>query len=112
MTKKSKIVGDELILVAKAIRRGEKLERTLTKLIAFGEVQPHVVSLLKAVQKGLAHLRTDETSFKENSKNRAKQAKSDREQKSNNETPVAVVVKRVRKKTNAGTTASTGSERT
>ena len=30
MAKKSKVDGEELSLIAKAIRRGEKLERTLT----------------------------------------------------------------------------------
>ena len=37
MAKKSRVVGDELVLTAKAIRRGEKLERTLTKLTVIQE---------------------------------------------------------------------------
>jgi hypothetical protein len=59
MAKKSKIDGEELSLIAKAIRRGEKLERTLSKLTRLNEPQAHVETFLKAVQKGLEKLRQE-----------------------------------------------------
>jgi hypothetical protein len=62
MGKSSKIVGDELVLTAKAIRRAEKLERTLTKLAVIQETGAAAETLLKAVQKGLERLRKDENS--------------------------------------------------
>jgi hypothetical protein len=61
MTKKSRVVGDEGVLTAKAIRRGEKLERTLTKLVVIQEAGSPAEAFLKAVQKGLAQLRKEET---------------------------------------------------
>ncbi|WP_404295424.1 hypothetical protein ACD578_28190 (plasmid) [Microvirga sp. RSM25] len=62
MAKKSKIIGDELVLTAKAIRRGEKLERTLTKLAVVQETGSAAEVFLKTVQKGLERLRNDESS--------------------------------------------------
>ncbi len=59
MSKKSKIVGDELVLTAKAIRRAEKLERTLTKLVVRQEPGSAAEAFLKSVQKGLERLRRD-----------------------------------------------------
>ena len=61
MAKKSKIIGAELVLTAKAIRRGEKLERTLTKLAVVQETGAAAEAFLKAVQKGLERLRKDES---------------------------------------------------
>src|SRR5689334_11853824 len=60
MAKKSRVVGDELVLTAKAIRRGEKLERTLTKLTIVQEAGSPAEAFLKAVQKGLAQLRKED----------------------------------------------------
>ncbi|QRM32720.1 hypothetical protein [Microvirga sp. VF16] len=60
MAKKSKIVGDELALTAKAIRRAEKLERTLTKLVVLRAPGGAAEAFLKSVQKGLERLRRDE----------------------------------------------------
>ena len=62
MAKKSRVVGDELVLAAKAIRRGEKLERTLTKLVILQETGSPAEAFLKAVQKGLAQLRKEDVS--------------------------------------------------
>ena len=62
MAKKSRVVGDELVLTAKAIRRGEKLERTLTKLTVIQEAGSPAEAFLKAVQKGLAQLRKEDVS--------------------------------------------------
>jgi hypothetical protein len=62
MGKSSKIAGDELVLTAKAIRRAEKLERTLTKLVVVQEPGSAAETLLKAVQKGVERLRKDESS--------------------------------------------------
>ena len=62
MGKSSKIVGDEVVLTAKAIRRAEKLERTLTKLAVIQETGSAAETLLKAVQKGLERLRKSENS--------------------------------------------------
>ncbi|WP_262273085.1 hypothetical protein [Microvirga yunnanensis] len=59
MAKKSKIVGDELVLTAKAIRRGDKLERTLTKLVVIQEAGSAAEVFLKSVQKGLERLRRE-----------------------------------------------------
>ncbi len=61
MSKKSKIPGDELVLIAKAIRRAEKLERTLTKLVTRQEPASAAEAFLKSVQKGLERLRKDES---------------------------------------------------
>jgi hypothetical protein len=61
MGKSSKIAGDQLVLTAKAIRRAEKLERTLTKLVVVQEPGSATETLLKAVQKGLDRLRKDES---------------------------------------------------
>jgi hypothetical protein len=55
-------VGDEVVLTAKAIRRAEKLERTLTKLAVIQETGSAAETLLKAVQKGLDRLRKNENS--------------------------------------------------
>jgi len=63
MAKKSRVVGDELVLTAKAIRRGEKLERTLTKLTVIQEAGSPAEAFLKAVQKGLAQLRKEDVSI-------------------------------------------------
>ncbi|WP_201829504.1 hypothetical protein [Microvirga zambiensis] len=60
MAKKSRVVGDELVLTAKAIRRGEKLERTLTKLTIVQEAGSPAEAFLKAVQRGLAQLRKED----------------------------------------------------
>ena len=62
MAKKSRVVGDELVLTAKAIRRGEKLERTLTKLTVIQEAGSPAEAFLKTVQKGLAQLRKEDVS--------------------------------------------------
>jgi hypothetical protein len=62
MGKSSKIAGDEVVLTAKAIRRAEKLERTLTKLAVIQETGSAAETLLKAVHKGLERLRKDENS--------------------------------------------------
>jgi hypothetical protein len=62
MGKSSKLAGDELALTAKAIRRAEKLERTLTKLVVVQEPGSAAETLLKAVQKGLERLRKNESS--------------------------------------------------
>jgi hypothetical protein len=110
MTKKSKIVGNELVLTAKAIRRGEKLERTLTKLVAISEPQSHAEAFLKAVQKGLARLRTDETSLKDEGKSRTKKSQLSGEQKPKDDTPAPVVVKRVPRKTKSDTLVATEPE--
>jgi len=63
MAKKSRVVGDELVLTAKAIRRGEKLERTLTKLTVIQEAGSPAEAFLKTVQKGLAQLRKEDVSI-------------------------------------------------
>lgn len=76
MTKKSTSVGDELVLIAKAIRRSEKLERTLTKLVVLQDPQSPAEVLLKAVQKGLRQFRADEPTGDDKSKGRAKKAKA------------------------------------
>jgi hypothetical protein len=60
MAKKSRIVGDEAVLTTKAIRRGEKLERTLTKLTIVQEAGSPAEAFLKSVQKGLAQLRRED----------------------------------------------------
>lgn len=62
MGKSSKIVGDEVVLTTRAIRRAEKLERTLTKLAVIQETGSAAETLLKAVQKGLERLRESENS--------------------------------------------------
>jgi hypothetical protein len=110
MTKKSKIVGDELVLIAKAIRRGEKLERTLTKLVALSEPQSRAEVFLKAVQKGLARLRTDETSLKDEGMSRTKKSKPSGEQKPKDDTSAPVVVKRVPRQTKSDTPGATEPE--
>jgi hypothetical protein len=62
MGKSFKIAGDEVVLTAKAIRRAEKLERTLTKHAVVQETGSAAETLLKAVQKGLERLRKSENS--------------------------------------------------
>lgn len=74
MAKKSKNVGDELVLTAKAIRRAEKLERTLLKLAALKEPASSIEGLLKALQDGLARLRKEDDTV-ESEKKRSKKAK-------------------------------------
>jgi hypothetical protein len=74
MAKKSKIVGNELVLTAKAIRRGEKLERTLTKLAVVQEAGSAAEAFLKAVQKGLERLRKDESPTQSDDKRGKKKA--------------------------------------
>jgi len=102
MTKKSKIAGDELVLIAKAIRRGEKLERTLTKLVTLQEPQSAAEAFLKAVQKGIQSLRTDDKSATETGKSAAKKAKAFGGEKSKEGKAAPVKVKRVGKETKAG----------
>lgn len=44
-------------LIAKAVKRGEKLERTLTKLVAYSDPGSAAESFLKSVQEGLKAIR-------------------------------------------------------
>jgi hypothetical protein len=96
MTKKSKIAGDELVLTAKAIRRGEKLERTLTKLVTIQEPRSAAEAFLKAVQKGIQSLRTDDTSSTDKGKISAKKAKASVDRKSEEDKVAPAKLKRVR----------------
>ena len=59
MAKKPKNDGKDLSLLAKALRRSEKLERTLTKMVGIDGMQPRAEAFLKAVKKGLEGLRKE-----------------------------------------------------
>lgn len=97
MAKKSKNGGDELVLIAKAIRRGEKLERTLTNLVALKDPQSHVEAFLKAVQKGLEKLRKEPTAFGSDDKPSRNKTKTVERLNMSEVSAAPVVVKRVRK---------------
>lgn len=97
MAKKSKIDGEELSLTAKAIRRGEKLERTLSKLTRLNEPQSHVETFLKAVQKGLEQLRQEPASTEAAIKSPKKKAKASEKPKAEVGAAAPAAVKRVRK---------------
>ncbi|MGO4385919.1 hypothetical protein AB4Y85_00120 [Microvirga sp. 2YAF29] len=97
MAKKSKTDGEELSLIAKAIRRGEKLERTLTKLTRLNEPQSHVETFLKAVQKGLEQLRQEPAATETQSKAPKKKAKAVQKQKIDESAVAPAAVKRTRK---------------
>lgn len=96
MAKKSKIDGEELSLIAKAIRRGEKLERTLSKLTRLNEPQSHAETFLKAVQKGLEQLRQEPASAEAGSKP-PKKTKASEKSKAEDGAAAPAAVKRVRK---------------
>ncbi len=75
MAKKSKTVDFELVLKAKAIRRAEKLERTLTKLTAFHAPGSVAEDALKSVRNLLEQLRKEEISKESNSDRTKKKTK-------------------------------------
>jgi hypothetical protein len=97
MAKKSKVDGEEFSLIAKAIRRGEKLERTLSKLTRLNEPLSHAETFLKAVQKGLETLRKEPTASESVSKAPKKKAKAVEPPKSEEAAPARAPVKRIRK---------------
>jgi hypothetical protein len=97
MAKKSKTDGEELSLIAKAIRRGEKLERTLSKLTRLNEPQAHVETFLKAVQKGLEKLRQEPVASDAESKAPKKKAKTAQKPKVDGAATKPAATKRVRK---------------
>jgi hypothetical protein len=99
MGKSSKIAGDELALTARAIRRAEKLERTLTKLVVIQETGSAAEALLKAVQKGLERLRKDESSSRsDETPVKRKNSKGSEDRKvSQGEPPVAKPSRRSKK---------------
>jgi hypothetical protein len=110
MAKKSNNGGDELVLIAKAIRRGEKLERTLTKLVAMREPQSDAEAFLKTVQKGLEKLRKEPTASDSEKKPAKKKAKAVEPPKSNGADAVPVIVKRARKSKKPDAPAATQAE--
>lgn len=75
MAKKSD-TAYELVLTAKAIRRAEKLERTLTKLAGRHDASSPIEVFLKNVQKGLEQLRTEEVSVDGKGEGRKKKDKN------------------------------------
>jgi hypothetical protein len=95
MAKKSKIIGDELVLIAKAIRRGEKLERTLTKLAVVQETGSGAETFLKAVQKGLERLRKEGISA--DASRKAPERANAVKQQTSEERVAAAAAKRARK---------------
>ncbi|PVE22049.1 hypothetical protein DC522_23090 [Microvirga sp. KLBC 81] len=69
-------------LMAKAVQRGEKLERTLTKLVAQSEPGSATEDLLKAVQGGLKAIRKNVKSMERSVSADAKKASKEKAQKS------------------------------